>query len=277
MSFFNKFPQRNYGFLGTTLGIKRVVDITRRVVVRSYARQNQSLFIRYKLKDHESYETIAAKLYGSPKYHWILMLLNEVVDPFTDMPQKDFVLSKIVSKNYSGNSLFMKVQEFDGNFTVGETVTAKTASIDATTGNRILTDTAYTAVVKTWNPTYRELVVTNENNTSVLERDLIIVGNTSGATATFRRRVTTTEAVHHFENETTGEILNPLPNPISGETSSPLISYVESAENPGVSVITNKEYAEEQNEKVRDIRVMRPENVSQVETELETIFRNSIR
>lgn len=252
------------------------MDITRRVVVRSYAKQNQSLFIKYKLKDSESYEYIANKLYGTSKYHWVLMLLNDIIDPFTQMPQKDFVLTEIINKNYNGYSLFMKVQEFDGNFTEGETVTAKVASIDSLTGNRVLTDTAYTAVVKSWDSTYRQMVVLTESNTSVLESDLIIVGSTSEATATFRRRILTTEAVHHFEDGTTGEILNPLPNPITEEVSSPLIAYVESAVNPGVSIITNKEYEESRNDLAREINVMRPENVSQVETELETIFRNSI-
>lgn len=271
--FFSKFPQRTYGFIGTTLGVKQVVDITRRVVLRSYAKNNQSLFIRYKIKDSESYEEIANRLYGSPKYHWILMLLNDVIDPFTDMPQRDYVLNKIIDKNYAGYSLFMKVVEFDGNFIVGETVTGNTASIDTASGNRVLTPTGYTATVTSWDSTYREMIVKSESGVSTLSDGIIIQGSTSGSTATFKRRVLTKDAVHHFE-DSSGNILNPLPNPISGETTSPLISYTESSELSGVQTVTNREYEELRNDKTREIKVMRPENIQQVVTELESIFRN---
>lgn len=276
MTFFSYFPRKFYSFPGTTLGMKQTVDITKRLILREYAKNNANLFIKYQLKAHEDYTTIAQKLYGKATYHWILMLLNEIVDPWTDIPVTDYELNAIIKENYSGYSLFMKVREFDGNFITGEQVKATTASIDLNTGNRVLTDLNYRATVLNWNSTYRELAVTSETHLNDLNNsDVIIVGLTSGATATYKRRVLRKDAVHHFIDSITKETLNPLPNPISGDISSPLIAYTEQSQNSGVTVITNTDFEEDRNYKTKSINIIRPEYVEQINREIQTIFSKS--
>ena len=63
------------------------------------ANQNEDLLLTYTLQDGESPEIMAGKLYGDKKYHWVILIVNNIQDCFYD-----WLLSydelKLLSKKY---------------------------------------------------------------------------------------------------------------------------------------------------------------------------------
>lgn len=87
--YFKDFPQFLYDFkYGTNEDTKMsiVTDITRNIRFRKEVLENFSLYDEYDIKDGETPEIIAEKVYGNPEYHWIIMLANQRYDYITDFP-----------------------------------------------------------------------------------------------------------------------------------------------------------------------------------------------
>ena len=58
------------------------------------------LFDEYDIKDGETPEIIAEKVYGTAEYHWIIMLINEKFDYLADFPMTYDALLKYVEDKY---------------------------------------------------------------------------------------------------------------------------------------------------------------------------------
>ena len=66
--------------------IKIVKDITSNVRYVQSLLQNITVYDYYDIIDGESLEIISTKVYGTPNYHWMLAILNEIFDYRQDMP-----------------------------------------------------------------------------------------------------------------------------------------------------------------------------------------------
>ena len=62
---------------------------------------NVSLFDTYDVKNGETPEIIADKLYDDPKLHWIIMLLNNVTDRYHDWPMSEQQFNTYLNEKYS--------------------------------------------------------------------------------------------------------------------------------------------------------------------------------
>ena len=83
--YFNTIPKIYYDSVGDK-NPKIVTNILRRVGLRAKVKTNTLLFDTYDVKEGETPEIIAHKLYGESELHWIVMLVNNVVDRFHDYP-----------------------------------------------------------------------------------------------------------------------------------------------------------------------------------------------
>ena len=97
--YFDNFPVIRYGSADGT--IKNVTNLLRRVAVRSKVKTNSSLFDTYNVKNGETPEIIADKLYDDPKLHWIIMLLNNVTDRYHDWPMSEQQFNSYLNEKYS--------------------------------------------------------------------------------------------------------------------------------------------------------------------------------
>ena len=97
--YFDNFPVIRYGSTDGT--IKNVTNLLRRVAVRSKVKTNSSLFDTYDVKNGETPEIIADKLYDDPKLHWIIMLLNNVTDRYHDWPMSEQQFNTYLNEKYS--------------------------------------------------------------------------------------------------------------------------------------------------------------------------------
>ena len=104
--YFEKFPQFAYEF--DMAGKSKVVlisDITRNVRFRKEILSNITLYDEYDIKDGETPEIIAEKIYGNSQYHWVIMLMNERFDYIADFPMSYKDLLTYVDDKYGvGNA-----------------------------------------------------------------------------------------------------------------------------------------------------------------------------
>ena len=105
---------------------KIVTNIMRRVGIRAKVKVNTMLFDTYKLREGETPEIIAHKLYGDPELHWIVMLVNNVVDRYHDWPMSSNQFNSYLNQKYvdaDGNPNTGGVHHYEINQTSGDTKT----------------------------------------------------------------------------------------------------------------------------------------------------------
>ena len=92
--YFQKIPVIGYDIDGSGEKIL-AVDILQRIKIRDVLLNNYLIFYTYTIKDGETPEMIAEKLYGNALYHWVVLLANNIVDPVYDWPmsQENLILT----------------------------------------------------------------------------------------------------------------------------------------------------------------------------------------
>lgn len=78
-NYFSRFPTMKYGN-------HNVYDITRRNKFREKYKNNPLVFLPYTIKDGEKPEDIAYHYYGSVDYTWMVLIANNMLDPYHDWP-----------------------------------------------------------------------------------------------------------------------------------------------------------------------------------------------
>ena len=83
--YFANFPFIPYDSVGNG-DYKLVTNLLKRVALRSKVRTNTLLFDTYNVKEGETPEQIAHKLYGDANLHWIVMYVNNITDRYHQWP-----------------------------------------------------------------------------------------------------------------------------------------------------------------------------------------------
>ena len=83
--YFESFPTIFYDANGDGT-VKDVKNLLRRVGLRTLVKSNVLLFDTYEVKEGETPEMIAHKLYGDSNLHWIILMINEVTDRYHQWP-----------------------------------------------------------------------------------------------------------------------------------------------------------------------------------------------
>ena len=97
---FQKYQLIGYDIDGT--GEKHLaVNIFQRAKIRDLLRNQYLVFYAYNVKDGETPEIIASKLYGASTYHWLVLYANDIVDPYYDWPMSSDNLILTIRKKYT--------------------------------------------------------------------------------------------------------------------------------------------------------------------------------
>lgn len=260
MAFFSKFPALTYDFAllqGEKVAKPEIVtDIFKRIAIKQNLEKVAAIFTAYTVKDTDTPDIIAHKLYGSSQLHWLVMLPNEIINPFFDWPMTDAELHIFVNKIFKGSTFFWDPATIaNGNFLVDQEITTTTGTARGTVTNVDVT--------------LSSLVVENIEGTffegDTLEQD---IGTLPLITAELTRRVQFTRyALNHFD-DAQRKPLNPLTyrdGYIQGGNGFP----------PAVNVVTNEENVKRKNEATRNIQLIRPTFVDMLLRDLETVFRRN--
>ena len=98
--YFKQFPTIPYDSKGTG-EFKDVKNLLRRVGIRAKVKSNTMLYDTYDVKNGETPESIAFKLYDDAELHWIVMLVNNITDRFHDWPLSEAQFLNFVNEKYS--------------------------------------------------------------------------------------------------------------------------------------------------------------------------------
>ena len=97
--YFNTFPVIPYDSVGD-YNFKEVTNILRRVRLRAKVKTNVMLFDTYDVKEGETPEMIADKLYGDPELHWVVLMVNDITDRFHQWPMNFSQFNQYVEDKY---------------------------------------------------------------------------------------------------------------------------------------------------------------------------------
>lgn len=81
MAYFSHFPKIFYKLQENR---EIVTDILRNVAWRQGAKNISQLYYQYSVKDGERPEDIAHRLYKDPTLHWLIILMNDIINPYYD-------------------------------------------------------------------------------------------------------------------------------------------------------------------------------------------------
>ena len=101
-TYFKKFEKMFYlTRVGDGEELKVLTDITTNVRLRKQILQNITAYEFYDLKQYETIEALAERLYGDPQLHWVIMLINDRYDYVNDFPLENDALEAMITANYT--------------------------------------------------------------------------------------------------------------------------------------------------------------------------------
>lgn len=101
--FFNKFPLLAYDLTGLPNMQPEVVrNIFFNLAIIEAVKQNTLIYYPYYIKDNETPEDVAYKYYKDSNKHWLVMMVNNIVDPQFDWPMSDMSFQNYINAKYAG-------------------------------------------------------------------------------------------------------------------------------------------------------------------------------
>ena len=104
MSYFNNFSTLMYDPKGDG-SAKLAINILKRVRIRANMKKEIVMLDKYDVKENETPEIVADRHHGSPYYHWVVMLLNDISDINHDWVKSTRQLQKYLLTKYTETQL----------------------------------------------------------------------------------------------------------------------------------------------------------------------------
>ena len=85
---FQFFPTTEYSLNSNNLDFKKVKNIFTKVKFIKEILDNSDMYYRYEMRDLDTPEIIADKIYGDANRYWLILMANETIDPYFGVPLK---------------------------------------------------------------------------------------------------------------------------------------------------------------------------------------------
>ena len=80
---------------------RTVTDITHSFDIIDKFKNDIELYEIYTVQDGERLEQVADKTLGNQNYYWIIMMMNDIINPFYDFPLSDKELKVFIDNKYN--------------------------------------------------------------------------------------------------------------------------------------------------------------------------------
>ena len=100
MYFDKNFPVIPYDSVGQGT-FKDVTNLLRRVALNTKVKTNALLYDTYDVKEGETPESIAHKLYGNAELHWVVLIVNDITDRYHQWPMSGGQFLDYLNDKYS--------------------------------------------------------------------------------------------------------------------------------------------------------------------------------
>jgi hypothetical protein len=102
--YFNYFPKVPYFLDENNNSLEVITNLTTKFKFDNTFKENSVVYYDYIVKDGETPEIIADKIYGSSEKHWIILLLNDIIHPQIDWPIEQNSLIKLIDNKYESRA-----------------------------------------------------------------------------------------------------------------------------------------------------------------------------
>ena len=104
--YFTYFPKTYYKPIDEGTNLDVITNIMTRFRIQENLKENAAVYYTYDISDGDTPEILAAKLYDSPEKHWMILFMNDIVDPQYDWPLSFGQLTSYIDEKYkpSANS-----------------------------------------------------------------------------------------------------------------------------------------------------------------------------
>ena len=99
-NYFSKFPKLYYSYDNFN-NADLITNIMARFSLEKETKDNTAIYYEYDIREGDTPEIIANKIYGSPERHWIVLMMNDIVDPQYEWPLTTITLNNYIDKKYS--------------------------------------------------------------------------------------------------------------------------------------------------------------------------------
>ena len=157
--YFDAFPKTNYNINGIT---ESVIDIFRKIGISEDSKNK--FFVTELVQDTDTPETLAQKYYGDSNLAWVILIANNIINPYEEFVLSQKNLESLINTKYAGNILFFEeyVQLQQGDVLIKTTDAADTSPENLNEENLISSDYAF---VLSHDTEFRYTRIVDENGT----------------------------------------------------------------------------------------------------------------
>jgi hypothetical protein len=111
--FFKKFPKTEYAFINDPKNKKTVTNILTAFFLRKLGFNQNLMYESYVIKDNDTLESLSNMIYKTPLHYWTILVVNDIIDPYTEWAMPSDILEKFTAKKYKDGK---KLKRTDGTF-----------------------------------------------------------------------------------------------------------------------------------------------------------------
>lgn len=290
--YFTNYPNILYPV--TSDQVQQAKDLLIRLGFSETNKNQLATYSDYVIEEGQTPERISYEVYGDPQYYWVILLINDMLDPLYSFPMRTRSLEDYVNKKYPSNTFFIGPEDGSvGPFTGGDVSLYFREGDTVTTyiGTLLYEDSGILrklANVRRYLPQLSALQMWYYTG-NFREGDILVRGYEGEIRATIVKIVKSADAVHYFKNE--GKVLNPYGTPPDDNNNQVPIGMTGDGFPEPVQfnqtilhnymyddntnyVVTNRDYEFELNERKRKIKLLRPELIENISRELRNILRS---
>jgi len=232
MSYFSKFPK----YLTSAADRKKIVitDFFRRVHLGSDFSKYSVFLLPYIVGDGETPEMVSNRFYNNPLYHWVVLLVNGIIDPRTEWVMTDRQLNELIYDKYD---FTVYVPDSD-EYSIDDVV------VSSNGGNFIVTGISEFFI--TMNSTNGPI--------NLATSDTLINTTQESASLSITSVIDPTETIHHYIDSTINLV----------------VDY--NIANPNLVPVTNFQYEQEVNEQKRLVKVLDSKYLNEFVKDFENII-----
>ena len=171
-NYFSKFPKLFYSYDSFNTA-ELITNIMARFSLEKATKENTAVYYEYDVTEGDTPEIVASKMYDSPERHWIVLMMNDIVDPQYDWPMTTITLNNYIDKKYS-TSEYANSNTSGAGITFAQSNTHSYYKIITTTipnGNKIINKYEIDA------NTYAN-VTTSSNSVTLQDNNVITIATT---------------------------------------------------------------------------------------------------
>jgi hypothetical protein len=110
--YFEHLPSLYYSTDGKTIDI--ATDIITRIELNNSIKNNTLIYRNYEVKDGQTPEIVSHIVYGDSRYHWVILIINEIIDPVTDWYISTDSLNRMIQAKYENPDSTYFYENVDG-------------------------------------------------------------------------------------------------------------------------------------------------------------------